>query len=107
VHRELAPLVGRTKDPTLAAEAEACLKQSLKTMETVWLKDSPFLAGGSQPSIADISSACELQQLKVSNFFLDQSHGCSLSRDHFGSGSCCFIILQCLNFCGCLCTVFG
>ncbi|KAH8966589.1 hypothetical protein BDL97_03G033700 [Sphagnum fallax] len=64
VHRELAPLVGRTKDPTLAAEAEACLKQSLKTMETVWLKDSPFLAGGSQPSIADISSACELQQLK-------------------------------------------
>jgi hypothetical protein len=70
VHRELAPLLGRTKNPTLAAEAEACLKQSLKTMETVWLKDSPFLDGRPQPSIADISCACELQQLKVSNFFL-------------------------------------
>jgi glutathione S-transferase len=65
VHRELAPLLGRTKNPTLAAEAEACLKQSLKTMETVWLKDSPFLDGRSQPSIADISCACELQQLKL------------------------------------------
>ncbi|KAH8940811.1 hypothetical protein BDL97_14G004300 [Sphagnum fallax] len=65
VHRELAPLLGRTKNPTSAAEAEDSLKQSLKTMETVWLKDSPFLAGGSQPSIADISSACQLQQLKL------------------------------------------
>ncbi|KAH8940822.1 hypothetical protein BDL97_14G004600 [Sphagnum fallax] len=65
VHREMAPIIGRTKNPTLAAEAEASLKQSLKTMETVWLKDSPFLAGGSQPSIADISSASELQQLKL------------------------------------------
>ncbi|GKE47296.1 glutathione S-transferase T1-like protein, partial [Tanacetum coccineum] len=32
---------------------------------TFWLEDGRFLVGSSQPSIADISMACEIMQLEL------------------------------------------
>ncbi|XP_040930848.1 glutathione S-transferase T1 isoform X4 [Gossypium hirsutum] len=49
-----------------AAEAEKLLFSSLSKIESFWLKgDGPFLLGGNQPSIADLSLVCELMQLEV------------------------------------------
>ncbi|TYI70428.1 hypothetical protein E1A91_D08G220900v1 [Gossypium mustelinum] len=49
-----------------ADEAEKFLVSSLSEIESFWLKgDWPFLLGGNQPSIADLSLVCELIQLKV------------------------------------------
>lgn len=62
----LAPVLGLKADPRAAAEGLAILKQSLDVMETVWLQEGyPFLAGGRQPSIADLSVVCEIMQLQV------------------------------------------
>jgi hypothetical protein len=65
-HKALAPVLGLKPDPRAAAEGSAILKQSLDVMETVWLQEGyPFLAGGRQPSIADLSLVCEIMQLQV------------------------------------------
>ncbi|KAL4443303.1 hypothetical protein ABPG75_011040 [Micractinium tetrahymenae] len=39
------------------------LKRALKAIDTVWLRDSPFLAGQHQISIADLLLSCEIEQL--------------------------------------------
>eukprot|EP00850_Spirogloea_muscicola_P020745 SM000225S07024 [mRNA] locus=s225:149336:150938:+ [translate_table: standard] len=65
-NRVLAPSLGRPLNETAAAEAEVILRESLRTMDTVWLVgEAPFLAGQSRPSIADISLSCELMQVKL------------------------------------------
>lgn len=62
----LAPILGLKTDLRAAAEGLAILKQSLDIMEAVWLQEGyPFLAGGRQPSIADLSLVCEIMQLQV------------------------------------------
>ncbi|PSC75495.1 Glutathione S-transferase theta-2B [Micractinium conductrix] len=39
------------------------VKDALKALDSVWLKDGPFVAGQSQPSIADLLLSCEVEQL--------------------------------------------
>eukprot|EP00250_Pteridium_aquilinum_P035593 c9699_g1_i1 orf=114-743(+) len=68
MNRVIAPAVGRSLDPHAASEAESLLKASLEKMETLWLKEKgSFLTGSLQPSIADLSLACEVMQLQVLN----------------------------------------
>ena len=35
----------------------------MQALDSVWLKDGPFVAGQSQPSIADLLLSCEVEQL--------------------------------------------
>jgi len=65
-NKVLASMVGAKEDPRAAAEGLALLKQSLDVVETVWLQAGfSFLAGGRQPSIADLSLVCDVMQLQV------------------------------------------
>lgn len=44
------------------------LRSSLKTMETVWLtSQGPFLGGRNHPSIADLLTGCEIEQMVLLN----------------------------------------
>lgn len=62
----LAPSLGLTPSPEAAKQAEKLLVQSLRRIESVWLKgDAKFLLGNPQPSIADLSLVCEIMQLEV------------------------------------------
>ncbi|KAI3522560.1 hypothetical protein L1887_00437 [Cichorium endivia] len=61
----LAPLNGFRAYPQVIIQAEEILLRSLSKLENVWLKNGRFLIGSSQPSIADISLACEVMQLEV------------------------------------------
>ncbi|KAJ8766146.1 hypothetical protein K2173_021663 [Erythroxylum novogranatense] len=62
----LAPVVGRPLNPQAAAEARKLLSYSLSKIESFWLKGSgKFLLGSNQPSIADLSLACQIMQLEV------------------------------------------
>lgn len=66
LNRVIAPALGRAVDPKAAVEAEALLKASLKQMETLWLTEKgSFLTGSLQPSIADLSLACEVMQFQL------------------------------------------
>ncbi|MCO5591205.1 hypothetical protein L7F22_045186 [Adiantum nelumboides] len=66
MNRVIAPALGHALDAHAAAEAESLLKASLKSMETLWLMEKgSFLTGSLQPSIADLSLACEVMQLQV------------------------------------------
>eukprot|EP00249_Psilotum_nudum_P000786 c12906_g1_i1 orf=161-970(+) len=66
LNRVLGPALGLSTDPEAASKAEEVLKKSLSIMERVWLKGSGnFLVNGSQPSIADLSLACEVMQLQL------------------------------------------
>ncbi|XP_057417435.1 glutathione S-transferase T1-like [Lotus japonicus] len=66
VNTVLGPALGRPLNPKAAAEAEKVLSSSLSKLEHIWLNgDGPFLLGGFQPSIADLSLVCELMQLEV------------------------------------------
>lgn len=66
LHGTLAPAVGLPLNPQAAAEAEKLLLSSLAKIESFWLKENgPFLLGNSQPTIADLSMACEIMQLQV------------------------------------------
>ncbi|KAI4326969.1 hypothetical protein L6164_019478 [Bauhinia variegata] len=66
VNTVLAPAVGLRLNPKAAAEADKVLSSSLSKIEDFWLnEDGPFLLGGSQPSIADLSLVCEIMQLEV------------------------------------------
>lgn len=70
----LGPSFGLPRDESLLKEAQDTLAKSLQHLETVWLKGrNLFLADGLQPSIADLSLACELKQLEV----------CIPSAEHF------------------------
>ncbi|KAI3522562.1 hypothetical protein L1887_00439 [Cichorium endivia] len=61
----MAPLNGFRSYPQVIIQAEEILLRSLSKLENVWLKDGGFLIGSSQPSIADISLACEVMQLEL------------------------------------------
>lgn len=66
LNRVLAPVLGLSLNPQAASEAEILLKSSLSILETIWLSGNGiFLAGSYQPSIADLSLACEVMQLEV------------------------------------------
>ena len=41
------------------------LPPPLQTLDSVWLKEGPFVAGQVQPSIADLLMACEVEQLSL------------------------------------------
>ena len=71
LNTKLGPVIGLPLNPQTAAEGEKLLSSSLKTIDSVWLTDSgPFLVGGDQPSIADLSLVCQIMQLEVSNSLL-------------------------------------
>ncbi|CAI9288887.1 unnamed protein product [Lactuca saligna] len=61
----LTPLHGMRSHPQIITQAEEILLRSLSKIENVWLKDGSFLGGSSQPSIADLSLACEVMQLQL------------------------------------------
>lgn len=62
----LAPAFGLPLNPKKAAESEKLLSASLGKIESIWLKgNGRYLLGSSQPSIADISLACEIMQLEL------------------------------------------
>ena len=55
-------MVGFEASKESIQETKMILKNSLETIENFWLKKSKYLFG-SEPSIADLSLACELTQL--------------------------------------------
>ncbi|KAL2543677.1 Glutathione S-transferase T1 [Forsythia ovata] len=62
----IALAFGQPLNLEAAAEGEKILIASLAKIESFWLQDDgPFLLGNSQPSIADLSMACEVMQLEV------------------------------------------
>ncbi|KAL3331323.1 hypothetical protein AABB24_034912 [Solanum stoloniferum] len=62
----LAPTVGLPLNTKAAARTEKNFIASLAMIESVWLqKKGRFLLGSDQPSIADLSLACEIMQLEV------------------------------------------
>lgn len=77
-----------------AARTEKNLIAALATIESVWLQEKGrFLLGSNQPSIADLSLACEIMQLEVKRFSFffsavalqsfDSKHNCLLLRALF------------------------
>ncbi|MCO5583822.1 hypothetical protein L7F22_037737 [Adiantum nelumboides] len=65
MNRVIAPALGRPLDAKAASESEVVLKASLDKINTFWLNENgSFLTGSSQPSIADLSLACEVTQLE-------------------------------------------
>ncbi|KAI3792446.1 hypothetical protein L2E82_06326 [Cichorium intybus] len=61
----MAPLNGIRSYPHIIVESEEILLRSLSKLENVWLKDGRFLVGRFLPSIADLSLACQVMQLKL------------------------------------------
>eukprot|EP00898_Chlorokybus_atmophyticus_P006108 jgi/Chlat1/6499/Chrsp45S05990 len=62
----VGPNLGFPVDMQAAKDSASLLTQALKNMNNAWLKDNePFLAGQQEMSIADISVACEIMQLKM------------------------------------------
>ncbi|OIV93535.1 hypothetical protein TanjilG_28692 [Lupinus angustifolius] len=62
----IEPALGIPTSRNAAAEAEKVLLSSLSKLENIWLTgDGPFLLGGLQPSIADLSLVCEIMQLEI------------------------------------------
>lgn len=67
----LAPTVGLPLNTKAAARTEKMFIACLATIESVWLqKKGRFLLGSDQPSIADLSLACEIMQLEVKRLSL-------------------------------------
>ncbi|GLJ21604.1 hypothetical protein SUGI_0401430 [Cryptomeria japonica] len=66
LNRVLGPALGLPLNPQAASEAENLLKLSLSKLETFWLPGNDrFLTGSYEPSIADLSLACEVMQLEL------------------------------------------
>ncbi|KAF5772401.1 putative glutathione transferase [Helianthus annuus] len=65
VNNVMLPLNGVPSNPKAAEEAETTLEKALTVLETFWLKDGPFLAGRSQPSIADLNLVSEVMELEL------------------------------------------
>lgn len=65
VNNVILPLNGQPFNRQAAEEAEQTLLKALTIIETFWLKDGPFLAGRSQPSIADLNLVSEVMELQV------------------------------------------
>ncbi|KAH7314849.1 hypothetical protein KP509_21G023800 [Ceratopteris richardii] len=79
VNRVIGPALGRPLDEKAAAECEALLKASVKKIDALWLNESgPFLTGSPEPSIADLSLACELMQVE----FLGEEFKSELVNPH-------------------------
>ncbi len=72
--------------------AEVVLRNALRDLERVWLKSTvaPFLCGLSQPSIADLLIACELEQLRL----LDGAVKVVAVVNGWDSWLCCFALLH-------------
>lgn len=65
----LLAALGYPSNQQAADEAEKLIFSSSSMIESLWLKgDEPFLLGGNQPSMADLSLVCELKQLEVMIF---------------------------------------
>lgn len=52
---------GTSPKPEKVAKAEKHMNNCLDIIETIWLKDKPFLVGNTI-SVADIFGVCELEQ---------------------------------------------
>ncbi|URE04744.1 Glutathione S-transferase [Musa troglodytarum] len=66
INSALGPVRSLPLNPQAAIEDEKILSASLSKLESVWLKgDAKFLLGNFQPSVADLSLACEIMQLEV------------------------------------------
>ncbi|THU66599.1 hypothetical protein C4D60_Mb05t15860 [Musa balbisiana] len=66
INNALGPVCSLPLNPLAAIEDEKILSASLSKLESVWLKgDAKFLLGNFQPSVADLSLACEIMQLEV------------------------------------------
>ncbi|KAL8244900.1 hypothetical protein R6Q59_011158 [Mikania micrantha] len=65
MNKVILPLNGLPSNPQATEEAEKTLEKALTILETFWLKDGPFLAGRSQPSIADLNLVSEVMELQL------------------------------------------
>ncbi|CAL9160709.1 unnamed protein product [Musa hybrid cultivar] len=66
INSALGPVRSLPLNPQAAIEDEKILSASLSKLESVWLKgEAKFLLGNFQPSVADLSLACEIMQLEV------------------------------------------
>jgi glutathione S-transferase len=58
--------MGAPHSEALAVDAEATLRAALAALEATWLAPGrPFMAGGAEPSVADLQCCCELEQLAL------------------------------------------
>lgn len=69
-NKVLGPMGGLPSDPSVLPAAEANMGRAFKVLESILKaagaeKGRVFLAGTAEPSIADLSSACELAQAAV------------------------------------------
>jgi len=63
----LGPQMGLKPNPNYIKLAQKECEQALDDIESVWLKDSPYLAGN-EVTLADISAVCELKQLMIAKY---------------------------------------
>jgi glutathione S-transferase len=63
----LLPLLGLKTSESMERSTHKALVEALKTMDQVFLYQTPFI-GGSDVSIADLSAYCETQQLVIIDF---------------------------------------
>lgn len=63
----IAPRVGISVQSEVIPQAEKEMKAAIHGLDTFWLENTKFLAG-EEVSIADLSAACELEQLSVINY---------------------------------------
>ncbi|XP_020282042.1 glutathione S-transferase theta-3-like [Pseudomyrmex gracilis] len=64
----LNPLMrGTPPKPEKVAEAEKRMNDCLDIIETIWLKDKPYLVGNTI-SVADIFGVCELEQTRLAGY---------------------------------------
>jgi glutathione S-transferase len=64
----VSPLTGKPAPQGAIQDSLMIFKRSLRIMERYWLKDTPYL-NGAEPTLADISAACELAQTKAIKLF--------------------------------------
>lgn len=66
----ISPLTGKPATKESIEESLVIFARSLKLLETYWLANTPYL-NSDQPTIADISAACELAQTTTLLLFVD------------------------------------
>jgi glutathione S-transferase len=66
----LSPLTGKPAPKEAIQESVVIFQRALSLMEKYWLESTPYL-NGTEPSIADLSAACELAQTNAIPFFDD------------------------------------
>jgi len=65
----IGPRMGVPSNPNSFKSLEKQVEKALDSIENIWLKDKPFLAG-SEITLADLSLACELAQLTLLDYDL-------------------------------------